>query len=159
VGDPANIAMFLPDITTAEFPPDDTAAVFEPDVTVAVFPQQSDQQMSIFNATPEMVLLTGKAPFTSRQYEHDFSNQLQVGDTIETIDSVVSTPIGALLPGQVNLTIGTFSVVAGRRGAALAVGTVISGGSIGVNYQVTANIISAAGDQISLSYILPVENR
>jgi hypothetical protein len=159
VCDPENIALFLPDITTAEFPPDETVAVFAPDVTVALFLQQSDASMSIFNETPEMVLLTGKAPFTSRQYEHDFSNQLKAGDTIAAIDSVISTPIGALQPGQVNLTIGTQAVIAGKKGAALAVGTVISGGSIGAKYQVTADIVSANGDQVSLSFILPVENR
>ena len=41
----------------------------------------------------------------------------------------------------------------------ITVGAVISGGSIDAKYQVTADIVSANGDQVSLSFVLPVADR
>lgn len=103
--------------------------------------------MSGFFSTPSIVTLTAKAPFDSRQWQADFSNLIPTGDTIAVIDSVIAAPS--------DLVVGVTEIIAGKGGAALAVGIQLSGGSVGNQYLVTTDITTVGGTKLSRSFILP----
>ncbi|OYV61791.1 MAG: hypothetical protein B7Z71_03900 [Acidocella sp. 21-58-7] len=101
--------------------------------------------------TPQIPVLTAKAPYDEAQWLLDFSNVIPSGDTIASIASVLCNPIG--------LTIGATTIATGKSGASLAIGVVLSGGTVGAQYTVTAEITTVAGDQFARSIIVPVQAR
>jgi hypothetical protein len=107
--------------------------------------------MSGYFQTPSIPVLTAKSPADVRQWQADFSNIIAAGDTIATIDSVVASPS--------DLTVGSTAIIAGHGGASLAVGMVLSAGTIGNTYTVTTDITDTAGNQYSRSFDLPVQAR
>lgn len=103
--------------------------------------------MSEYFSTPGIITLTAKSPFDSRQWQADFSNVVPAGDTISTICAVTASPS--------DLVVGATAIIAGHGGAGLAVGMVLSAGSVGNQYLVTTEITTVGGVQLSRSFILP----
>lgn len=96
-------------------------------------------------------ILSAKAPYDEAEWLLDFSNVLLPGDTITSIAAVIVAPT--------DMVIGATVIAAGVGGESLAVGVNLRGGTIGNQYTVTAEVVTAQGNQFARSIIIPVRAR
>lgn len=87
-----------------------------------------------------------KDPDEVRVFSLDFTNDLNSGQTISAIDSIVGSPSG--------LTFASNTIVTGSK----IISTKVSGGAAGETYTVTASVTTSDGEELELSGKLQVRN-
>jgi hypothetical protein len=101
--------------------------------------------------TPQIPVITAKAPFDAFSLPVDFSDVLPVGDTIATVVSVT--------PSSSDLIVAAIGIVPGSGGAARAVALALSGGTAASFYTVTINIVTTFGNRYSRSFRISAQER